>query len=141
MNDNKNVPKLRFPGFTDPWEQRKLGDFSEETYGGGTPKTSNVEFWDGDLSWIQSSDLTNHKVSDIVAKKYITKEAIKSSAAKLIPENSIAIVTRVGVGKLAYMPYKYATSQDFISLSKLKYDVWFSVYLIYKKLQSELLTV
>ena len=29
MNENKqNVPKLRFPGFTDPWEQRKLGDFA-----------------------------------------------------------------------------------------------------------------
>lgn len=26
MSEEKNVPKLRFPGFTEPWEQRKLGE-------------------------------------------------------------------------------------------------------------------
>ncbi len=25
MEEKRNVPKLRFPGFTDPWEQRRLG--------------------------------------------------------------------------------------------------------------------
>ena len=27
MSDKKNVPKIRFPGFTEPWEQRKLPEF------------------------------------------------------------------------------------------------------------------
>ena len=26
MEERRNVPKLRFPGFTDPWEQRRLGE-------------------------------------------------------------------------------------------------------------------
>ena len=30
MSEKKNVPRLRFPGFTEPWEQRKLGDVFEE---------------------------------------------------------------------------------------------------------------
>jgi type I restriction enzyme S subunit len=64
-----------------------------------------------------------------------------SSATKRVPENSLAIITRVGIGKLAVMPFSYATSQDFLSLSKLKTDVWFSAYLLYKKLQSELNSV
>ena len=34
MSDEKNVPKIRFPGFTEPWEQRKLEDFGKAT--GGT---------------------------------------------------------------------------------------------------------
>lgn len=28
MSDKKNVPKIRFPGFTEPWEQRKLGEIA-----------------------------------------------------------------------------------------------------------------
>ncbi|MGX7198233.1 restriction endonuclease subunit S, partial [Enterococcus olivae] len=113
-------------------------DFSKETYGGGTPKTSIDTFWNGDLAWIQSSDLVEHHVSDVTAKKYITSEAVRKSATKLIPANSIAIVTRVGVGKLAVISYKYATSQDFLSLSNLKINEWFGVYSLYKKLQKEL---
>lgn len=90
------------------------------------------------MSWIQSSDLNEHQVSDISAKKKITETGLKNSASKLVPANSIAVVTRVGVGKLAFMPFEYATSQDFLSLSKLKVDEWFGVYSLYKKLQSEL---
>ena len=37
-----NVPELRFAGFTEPWEQRKLGDIAE-IIGGGTPDTSNPD--------------------------------------------------------------------------------------------------
>ena len=46
-------PKIRFKGFVDDWEQRKLGEIAVETYGGGTPKTSNEEFWKGNIPWIQ----------------------------------------------------------------------------------------
>lgn len=139
MSENsKKEPKLRFPGFTDAWEQRNVSELAEETYGGGTPKTSVEEYWTGDIPWIQSSDLVQDQVSDVIAKKYITADAVKSSATKLVPADSIAIVTRVGVGKLAYMPYEYATSQDFLSLSNLTVDHKFSIYAVYKKLQSEL---
>ncbi|MFP3420933.1 restriction endonuclease subunit S [Bacillus sp. SIMBA_154] len=132
------LPQIRFAGFTDGWEQRSVSDFAEEAYGGGTPKTSVDEYWGGNLPWIQSSDLAEHQVSDIQAKKKITKIGLKNSAAKLVPANSIAIVTRVGVGKLAFMQFEYATSQDFLSITKMKVNEWFGVYSLYKKLQSEL---
>ncbi|EGO2507232.1 MULTISPECIES: restriction endonuclease subunit S [Enterococcus] len=119
----------------------KVGDFGREIYGGGTPKTSVKEFWSGTLPWIQSSDLKEDKVCDIKAKKYISIKAIQQSSAKKISKNSIAIVTRVGVGKLALMPYEYATSQDFLSISVLQVDKWFGVYSLYNKLQSELNSV
>ncbi|MCY8309412.1 restriction endonuclease subunit S [Bacillus vallismortis] len=132
------LPKIRFAGFTDAWEQRSVSDFAEEAYGGGTPKTSVDEYWGGNLPWIQSSDLAEHQVSDIQTKKKITKIGLKNSAAKLVPANSIAIVTRVGVGKLAFMQFEYATSQDFLSITKMKVNEWFGVYSLYKKLQTEL---
>ena len=131
-----NIPKIRFKGFTDAWEQRKLGEIATETYGGGTPKTSNEEFWKGDIPWIQSSDLIDECLFDVRPRKCISQEAVSKSATKLVPQNSIAIVTRVGVGKLAFMPFSYATSQDFLSLSGLKIDPEFTVYALYKMMQS-----
>ena len=107
-----------------------------ETYGGGTPKTSNEEFWKGDIPWIQSSDLIDECLFDVRPRKCISQEAVSKSATKLVPQNSIAIVTRVGVGKLAFMPFSYATSQDFLSLSGLKIDPKFTVYALYKMMQS-----
>ena len=134
----KKVPELRFPGFTDDWEERKLEDYSENTFGGGTPKTGIDEYWTGDIPWIQSSDLKKEQLYNVQPSKFITDDAVKNSATKLVPKNSIAIVTRVGVGKLALLPFEYATSQDFLSLSNLKVDKWFGIYSTYTMLQKEL---
>ena len=131
-------PKIRFKGHQEDWEQRKLSELSEKTFGGGTPKTSNESFWKGNIPWIQSSDLIEGSLFDVEPRKYISQEAVDKSATKLVPENSVAIVTRVGVGKLAFMPFSYATSQDFLSLSVLKTEPQFTVYALYKKLQSEI---
>lgn len=136
--EGEREPKRRFPGFTGAWEQRKLSDFSKTTYGGGTPKTAVTEYWDGNIPWIQSSNLTVDDVQEVNLDKFITDDAIKNSAAKLIPANSIAIVTRVGVGKLTLMKQEFATSQDFLSLSELHVDEQFGLYSIYKLLQKEL---
>ena len=108
-------PELRFPGFTEPWEQRKLGELADGVFGGGTPKTSIDTYWNGSIPWIQSSNLMDDKIENFINDKSITNLAIKESATKLIPANSIAIVTRVGVGKVALIREKFATSQDFLS--------------------------
>jgi type I restriction enzyme S subunit len=141
MSAENKVPAIRFKGFSGEWEEKLLGDTCEETYGGGTPSTSKSEYWNGDIPWIQSSDLVENKVANVESRKRISENGLKNSATKLIPENSIAIVTRVGVGKLALMKNRYATSQDFLSLSKLKIDCLYGVYSIWKKLQSEKLAV
>lgn len=101
------------------WEQRKFGELSKKTFGGGTPNTSNNEYWNSDIPWFQSSDIPDGKLFNVAPKKFISQDGLSKSAAQLIPENSIAIITRVGVGKLAFVPFSYTTSQDFLSLSKL----------------------
>ena len=132
------VPEIRFKGFTDDWEQRKVSELAEKTYGGGTPTTSSEAYWNGNIPWIQSSDIVDGKLFGVEPRKYITQAGLNNSAAQLVPKNSIAIITRVGVGKLAFMPFSYTTSQDFLSLSKLNAEPLFTVYACYKKLQSEL---
>lgn len=133
-----NVPEIRFPGFTAPWEQRKVNTICEKTYGGGTPSTSDYEFWTGEIPWIQSSDIVEHNVLDVTVRKRISMKAIRSSATQQIPANSIAIITRVGVGKLAFMPFLYTTSQDFLSLSGLRVNALFATYVLYIKLQNDM---
>ena len=138
MAKNSMKPQIRFKGFTDAWEQRKVNSICDRTYGGGTPSTSDSEFWMGDIPWIQSSDIVEHNVLDVVVRKRISSKAIRSSATQLVPANSIAIITRVGVGKLAFMPFSYTTSQDFLSLSNLRINTLFATYALYVKLQNDM---
>ena len=136
--EGADVPEIRFKEFAGGWEDRELEDIAAEKYGGGTPRTSVEKYWNGFIPWIQSSDLIEGDVTKVYPKKFISESGLRHSSTKLIPQNSIAIITRVGVGKLAYIPFSYSTSQDFFSLSKLNIDAWFGVYAIYKKLNGEL---
>lgn len=132
-----NTPEVRFPGFTESWGKYAVRDIASESYSGGTPATGNDTYWNGSIPWIQSSDLTDGKLFYVRSRKHISKEALSDSATQLIPKDSIAIVTRVGVGKLALMPYAYTTSQDFLSLSSLRIEPVFAVYSLYHILQRE----
>ncbi|WP_416212705.1 restriction endonuclease subunit S [Jeotgalicoccus nanhaiensis] len=140
-NRSEDIPRLHFKSFSEAWEQCEVSNLSQKTFGGGTPKTSKKIYWDGDIPWIQSSDLKEHNVKSIRVNKKITKIGLEHSAAKLIPKNSLAIVTRVGVGKVALIPFEYTTSQDFLSLSNLNVDKYFGLYLMYHNLQKELLAL
>ena len=120
------------------WEQRKLGELVTTTIGGGTPSTSNPAYWDGEIPWIQSSNVLEDTLFDVDIPKAITQKGLEESAAQIVPENSIAVVTHVGVGKLIYLPFQYSTSQDFISLCGLKGDARYTCYALWKRLQEDL---
>ena len=133
----QTVPEIRLDGFEGEWELREINDLADNFQSGGTPKTNVQEYWDGDIPWIQSSDLGINCLFEIKVQKSISEKGLKNSSAKIIPKDSIAVVTRVGVGKLAVMRHEYATSQDFLSLSNLKSNIEFTAYLLYRLLQKE----
>ena len=130
-------PKYRFDKFDENWLLVKISNAACQFKTGGTPSTKEPIFWDGTIPWIQSSDLQKDKLFGVKPQKFISEEGLQNSSAKLISKNSIAVVTRVGVGKLAIIDQDYATSQDFLSLSDLKGDTHFLVYSIYRMLQKE----
>ena len=115
-----------------------MGEITGKVIGGGTPKTCVSEYWDGDIPWIQSSNVQENEMFDFDIPKSITQEGLEKSAAKLVPENSIAVVTHVGVGKLVFVPFSYTTSQDFTSLSELKTDAQFTCYSLYQRIKNDL---
>ena len=130
------MSKIRFKGFEHSLKRKQIGEITT-SFSGGTPSTKEPIFWNGTIPWIQTSDIQKDKLFGVKPQKFVSNKGLENSSAKLIPKNSIAIVTRVGVGKLAIIDQEYATSQDFLSLSDFNEDTHFLVYSIYKMLQKE----
>lgn len=128
-DEGEIVPKLRFSEFrgAGEWIEKPLGEIGE-FIGGGTPSKANDSYWDGNIPWISSSDISDESIHQIKISRFITKEAVEESATKLIPENSILLVSRVGVGKLAITKRQLCTSQDFTNFIPTKNDLTFLAY-------------
>ena len=110
-----NTPTLRFPQFHDEWVEKKLGEVGK-FLGGGTPSSQNLEYWNGDIPWVSSSDLSDENINEIKITRFITSQAVQESATRLIPKDSVLIVSRVGVGKVVINRTDICTSQDFTNL-------------------------
>ena len=79
--NGSNVPEIRFRGFTDPWEQRKLGEVAD-IVGGGTPSTENPEYWDGDIDWYAPAEIAD-QIYVHTSQRKITEQGYDNSSAKL----------------------------------------------------------
>jgi type I restriction enzyme S subunit len=100
----------RFSEFQGAWKTLTLQELCDDFVSGGTPSTTKDEYWDGDIPWITGADFGDLKISKI--RRYITRDAIKNSAANIVKKDNILVVTRVGVGKVALAPFDIAISQD-----------------------------
>ena len=96
---------------------------------GGTPSKNNQKFFGGDIPWITTVALNGSGIDGSDAVNWITEDAIKQSAAKIVPANSIMIGTRVGVGKVAINLVDMSTSQDVVSLIGIDGTRWCKEYL------------
>ena len=82
MSENK-TPKIRFPGFTDSWEQRKLGEVLEDLYNGQTPSRLRDDYWNGTINWLSSGELNRGIVYECAEK--ITTAGQGSAHLRLVP--------------------------------------------------------
>ncbi|MHB0835864.1 restriction endonuclease subunit S [Corynebacterium sp. HMSC05D03] len=84
---------------------------------GGTPSTKNPEYYNGEIPWVTSADISeSHRIE---AKKFITETAIRNSAACIAQPGSVLLVTRIGVGKSALVESPVSFSQDVTNLTDL----------------------
>ena len=120
-------PEIRFKGFTDPWEQRKLGDVAT-IVGGGTPSTNNDAYWDGDIDWYSPAELGEQVYADRSVRR-ITQAGYDSCSATLLPAGkTILFTSRAGIGNTAILRRSACTNQGFQSLV-VNYDT--DVYFVY----------
>ena len=112
--NGSNVPEIRFKGFTDTWEQRKLGELAD-IVGGGTPSTGVSDFWDGDIDWYAPAEIAE-QIYLTSSQRKITEEGYNHSSAKMLPVGTVLFTSRAGIGKTAILTRKGCTNQGFQSI-------------------------
>ena len=110
----KPVPNIRFSGFDEEWEQRKLGEVSD-IIGGGTPSTTKKEYWGGNIDWYSPVEIGNNTYVSGSHNK-ITEIGLRKSSAKILPKGSVLFTSRAGIGKTAILAREGATNQGFQSI-------------------------
>ena len=79
-------PEIRFKGYTDEWEQRKLGDVLDDMYNGQTPSRNKSEYWNGNIKWLSSGELNRGTVYD--SMEMITEDGQKSANLRTVPKGT-----------------------------------------------------
>ena len=100
--------------FANAWEQRKLGDIADIT-GGGTPSTSNNDYWDGIINWYSPAEISNQIFLNSSQRK-ITELGYSSCSAKMLPRGTVLFTSRAGIGKTAILSAEGCTNQGFQSI-------------------------
>jgi type I restriction enzyme S subunit len=77
------IPEIRFAGFNDDWEERKLGEITT-SYSGGTPSAGNSSYYKGDIPFIRSGEINSSKT-----ELFLTEEGFNNSSAKLVEVGDI----------------------------------------------------
>ena len=118
-------PKIRFKGYTEDWEQRKLGDMAE-IVGGGTPSTSVASYWDGNIDWYAPAEI-GEQIYLKSSQRKITEDGLNKSSAKILPVGTVLFTSRAGIGKTAILLKEGCTNQGFQSIvpDKEKLDSYF----------------
>lgn len=87
MIDFKKIPQ--------DWEVKRIGKMTK-TLAGGTPSTSNVAFWGGEIKWMSSGELNFKKVYEVEGR--ITELGLKSSSTRILPLYCV-LIGLAGQGK------------------------------------------
>ena len=118
-------PIIRFKKFTNKWTKRKLGNIAK-IIGGGTPSTSNHDYWNGNINWYSPTEIGNNIFVNSSNKK-ISIKGLNNSSAKLLPGGkTILFTSRAGIGNMAIMLTDGCTNQGFQSwvIDDTKIDIY-----------------
>ncbi len=118
------------------WKVKRFKDVVNKFIGGGTPNTSNTDYWveesETSIPWVSISDITkSFKIFN--TEKHITKEALKSCSAKIIKKDTILYSIYASLGKVAITGRRMATNQAILSIYESKLlNKFFFIYFLNK---------
>ncbi|SDY24164.1 restriction endonuclease subunit S [Thermoactinomyces sp. DSM 45892] len=101
-----------------------------DLFGGGTPKTSMPEYWDGNIPWLSVKDFNNDDRYVYETTKTITQAGLNNSSTKMLMRDDIIISARGTVGELAMIPFPMAFNQSCYGIRGRK-DIVIQPYLYY----------
>lgn len=112
------------------WKECKLTEIMD-LIGGGTPKTSNPDYWYGDIPWISVKDFNGERRYVGETEKKITKLGLENSSTKILSKGDVIISARGTVGELAIIPSDMAFNQSCYGLRAKDFvDSTFLYYLL-----------
>ena len=138
--------------FPDSFEESELGmvpkGWQPKTFrdtiniiGGGTPKTSNPDYWNGNIPWFSVVDApATSDIFVIDTEKHITEAGLKGSSTKLLPTGTTIISARGTVGRLALTGRPMTMNQSCYGLRGKagdNYFTFFSTTRLVKQLQQK----
>ena len=98
------------------WRHVRIDEIAD-VVGGGTPKTGEPDYWDGDIGWISPRDLSSHSARYISrGARSITARGLHESSAQLLPAGTVLVSSRAPIGYVAIAEQPLATNQGFKSL-------------------------
>lgn len=137
--EERRVPKLRFPGFTEDWEQRKLGEVATYRRGSFPQPYGKREWYDGNgaMPFVQVAD-----VSDEMNLVEDTKQKISILAQPMsvfAKQNSVLVTLQGSIGRVAIMQYEAFVDRTILIFEKYKVEVdkTFWAYIIKQKFIDE----
>ncbi|ETN94009.1 restriction endonuclease subunit S [Zhouia amylolytica] len=111
--EKRLIPQLRFPEFTSSWEKKYIKSIAK-VVGGGTPSTTNDEYWNGEINWFTPTEIKFNVVSE--SNRKITELGLNNSSATILPKGTILLTTRATIGEVAIAQEECTTNQGFQSL-------------------------
>lgn len=106
---------------------------------GGTPSRKNLEYWNGNISWINSGEVNKFRI--IAPSEKITELGLKKSATKLLPAKTTVIaITGATLGQVSLLEIESCANQSVVGVipnEKVPYEY---IYPLIKMKISELLT-
>ena len=108
MEESAEIPK--------GWE---ISDIGQEVavLGGGTPSTSNADYWNGEFAWVTPKDLS--RLADKVltmTERRITKAGVQNISSGQLPIGTVLLSSRAPIGYLALTTIPVSINQGFIAM-------------------------
>ncbi|ARU20189.1 restriction endonuclease subunit S [Ligilactobacillus salivarius] len=121
--NGETVPEVRFPGFTDAWEQRKLGDLAEIVRGASPRPISDPKWFDdnSDIGWLRISDVTNQNGRIYYLEQHISKLGQEKTRVITEPHLLLSIAATVGKPLINYI--KTGVHDGFLIFLNPKFDL------------------
>lgn len=134
-----NTPNVRFKGFTEDWEQRKLSDCAGFRRGSFPQPYGNKEWYDGEgaMPFVQVADVSNDMKLVNDTKQKISKLAQPMSV--FAEEGSVLVTLQGSIGRVAITQYGAFVDRTVLIFDKYKdgIDKRFWAYIIKEKFEDE----
>ena len=98
------------------WKVNTIEDLASYIASGGTPRTLDTSYYDGDIRWFTTKELKDGFLFD--SEKHISQTALENSAAKLFPQNTVlmAIYASPTVGRLGILTAESTCNQAAVGI-------------------------